>query len=70
MISREIYRDEEEMRLLRLKQLIEKVGMKKTAIYDRMARGDFPKPISLGGRSVAWIESEIDEWINARKRAA
>lgn len=58
------------MRLLRLKQLIEKVGMKKTAIYDRMARGDFPKPISLGGRSVAWIESEIDEWINARKRAA
>ncbi|WP_387796165.1 helix-turn-helix transcriptional regulator [Photorhabdus sp. RM125S] len=28
-----------------------------------MQQGEFPKSVSLGARSVAWVEKEIDEWI-------
>ena len=28
--------------------------------------GLFPKRVQLGPNAVAWLESEIDEWINAR----
>ena len=26
----------------------------------------FPKPVSLGAKAVGWIESEIDDWLNAQ----
>jgi prophage regulatory protein len=29
----------------------------------------FPRPISLGGRRVGWLESEIIKWINEQPRA-
>lgn len=59
------------MRLIRLKQLKDKVGLEKSAIYDRISKGEFPKQISLGGRSVAWLESDIDNWIiECKNRAA
>jgi len=32
----------------------------------RMSEGAFPEPISLGARSVGWIESEINAWIAQR----
>lgn len=43
-----------------------KTGLSRSQIYALMARGDFPKPIKLGPRSVAWIESEINDWIIER----
>jgi prophage regulatory protein len=58
------------VKLIRLKTLTEKVGLEKSAIYDRIAKGQFPKQISLGGRSVAWLESDIDNWIMERKNRA
>lgn len=60
------------IRLIRRKQLEEKIGLGRTAIYDRMnpksASHDpeFPRPIELGiGKNppVAWNESEVDAWI-------
>ncbi|WP_411569287.1 helix-turn-helix transcriptional regulator [Shewanella sp. SM87] len=27
---------------------------------------DFPKAVKLGSRSVAWVESEVQEWILER----
>lgn len=53
-------------RLLRLPEVTQKVGIKKDAIYFRVARGEFPKPIRLGYRAVAWLESEVDQWISNR----
>ena len=35
-------------------------------IYDAIGKGEFPKQVKLGGRSVAWVESEIEEWIDSR----
>ena len=28
--------------------------------------GTFPRPVSLGGRAVAWVREEIEEWIEQR----
>jgi len=50
-------------RLLRLSEVIEKIGLSRSEIYKRMARGDFPNSVQLGARSVAWTESSLDKWI-------
>nr|WP_263458434.1 AlpA family transcriptional regulator [Brenneria tiliae] len=52
--------------LLRLKQVEEKTGLKRSQIYLYMKSGDFPRSIKIGPASVAWLESEIDEWINLK----
>jgi len=53
-------------RFLRLPDVIAKTGLSRSTIYERMAEGTFPSAINLGGRSVAWIEAEIDDWINSQ----
>lgn len=55
-------------RLLRRPQVEERTGLKRSSIYARMAKGTFPKPVSLG-RAVAWVEAEIDSWIEERIQA-
>ncbi|GAB7195456.1 AlpA family transcriptional regulator [Dickeya oryzae] len=50
--------------LLRLRQVEEKTGLKRSQIYLYMKDGSFPASIKIGPASVAWLESEIDEWIN------
>lgn len=52
-------------RLLRLPEVIERVGLKRTAIYQRAKEGRFPKPRSLGTRCTVWVQSEVDDWIQA-----
>lgn len=51
-------------KFLRLKQLQEVVGLRRSAIYDRIQSGTFPAPVSLGGKAVAWPASEIEAWID------
>lgn len=53
-------------RLLRLPELRATVGLSRSTIYLRMSNGTFPKPVSIGGRLVAWNETDIQEWINVR----
>jgi prophage regulatory protein len=50
-------------RLLRLPEVIARVGLKRSAIYQRMNDGRFPRSRSLGPKCTVWIESEIDAWI-------
>lgn len=52
--------------LLRLRQVEAKTGIKRAQIYLYMNKGLFPRSIKIGPSSVAWLESEIDEWINRR----
>lgn len=47
---------------LRLKQVKALVGLSRSAIYERIRRGDFPRPVSIGSRAVAWPSSSIAEW--------
>lgn len=56
-------------RLLRLQQVRQLVPLSRSAIYDRIKSGTFPKPISLGPKSSAFIGSEIDQWIAAQVKS-
>ena len=53
------------LRLIRLPEVMSRVGLKRSAIYQRMSEGRFPKSRSLGGKCTVWVEAEIDAWINA-----
>jgi prophage regulatory protein len=54
------------MRILRLKAVADKIGTSSRTVYNLINRSDFPRPISVGMKSVGWIESEIDNWLMAR----
>ena len=54
------------MRLIKLKEVIEKTSLGRSTIYEFMTQGTFPKQVSLGAKSVAWLESEVDDWIMER----
>lgn len=51
-------------RLLRRKHVEEKTSLSRACIYAFMKKGRFPNPIHLSNNTVAWLETEIDEWIN------
>jgi len=50
-------------RLLRLPEVMDRVGLKRSTIYQRMSEGRFPKSRSLGPKCAVWVEAEIDDWI-------
>ncbi|MBY8335614.1 MULTISPECIES: helix-turn-helix transcriptional regulator [Sphingomonadales] len=50
-------------RLIRLPEVMARVGLRRTAIYQRMREGRFPQSRSLGPRCTVWLEAEIDRWI-------
>jgi prophage regulatory protein len=49
--------------ILRLPAVKARTGLSRSSLYLRIAEGSFPKPISLGGRAVGWVEKEINEWL-------
>ncbi|PKG76243.1 transcriptional regulator [Shewanella sp. GutCb] len=51
------------MKLIRLKDVIGCTGLGRSTIYKCIEEGCFPKSVSLGDRAVAWVESEVQEWI-------
>lgn len=62
-------------RLIRLSEVMNKTGFGKAWIYRLISQNRFPQPIKIGIRAIAFIESEIDEWIqltieNSRKHVA
>lgn len=56
-------------RLLRLPQVLAAVGLGRTAILDRVKRGQFPAPLRLG-RATLWPESAVQRWLADRIREA
>ena len=53
-------------RLLRRRDVEALTGLRCSTLYDLMAAGRFPKPVSIGPRAVAWVDTEIAEWQEAR----
>ena len=54
------------MRLIRLKEVMQKTGLARSTIYKFMKVGTFPQTVQLGVRSVGWLESDVLNWISAR----
>lgn len=47
------------------RHLIDRVGLRRSAIYQRMSEGRFPKCRSLGPKCSVWVEAEINAWIQS-----
>lgn len=59
---------QQSLKVLRLPEVIARVGLKRASLYQRIQTGAFPKPIPLGPRAVGWLEHEIDSWLAGRLR--
>ena len=53
-------------RFLRLAEVKKLTSLSKSAIYVKIANHEFPRPVSLSPQCVAWVESEIIDWMNQR----
>ncbi|MHA6822188.1 helix-turn-helix transcriptional regulator [Ralstonia pseudosolanacearum] len=53
-------------RFMRLPEVSATCGLPTSSIYDGVRRGDFPKPVPLTRKSVAWLASEIHQWMATR----
>lgn len=56
------------MRILRLKDVIQKTGLGRSSLYKFSSGGKFPAAITLGGKSVGWPAARINQWIAQRIR--
>lgn len=55
-----------ERTILRLSDVLKVTGLKRSSLYSAIQRDEFPKQISLGARSVGWISTEVDAWMDQR----
>ncbi|MGY0150088.1 helix-turn-helix transcriptional regulator [Edwardsiella tarda] len=52
--------------LIRLPEVQRRTGYSKAWIYRLLKENRFPQSIKIGSRSIAFVESEVDDWINQR----
>ena len=57
-------------KLMRRPEVETRTGLSRSTLYDWMKRGDFPMPVKLGTRLVAWRESDVTAWLEACKTKA
>lgn len=53
------------MKFIKLEAVKYMTGLSRSSIYQYISEGRFPNQIKLGSRSVAWVASEVDEWMNS-----
>ncbi|EHK8985498.1 AlpA family transcriptional regulator [Vibrio vulnificus] len=54
------------IRLIRLNEVLGMTGLSRSCMYRFIEANQFPAQVPLGGRAVAWVESEVQEWITQR----
>ena len=52
--------------LLRLPEVIKKTGRSRSSIYSGIKDGSFVQPVKIGARAIAFVESEVDQWVQDR----
>lgn len=57
---------EKHQKFLRLADVQSRVPYSKSNLYRLMAEKKFPQRFKIGAKSVAWLESDIDDWIASR----
>jgi prophage regulatory protein len=64
-------RTAESLRVVRHTEVRQKLSVSEAKLFAMIAAGTFPKPFQLipGGRSVGWLECDVDQWILDRKKA-
>lgn len=57
------------IRLLRRPAVEKLTGLSRSSIYALMDRGEFPRPLRVGRRAVAWDEATLERWLATREVA-
>lgn len=57
---------DKQIELQRLPRVLQRTGYGRSSLYAALDSGTFPKPVRLGKRSIAWVSTEIDDFIAAR----
>ena len=55
------------IRLLRIQQVLELVGLKKATVYQLHRTGQFPRKVKITSRAVGWVEEEVQQWLTERR---
>lgn len=63
-------RDSLDVAFIRLPEVKAVTGLSKTTIYELIRVKDFPAPVRLGPRVVAWVKSEVRQWAVGRVQAS
>ena len=53
-------------RMYRHAEVLQYVGLKKTQLAKLIREGNFPKPVPLSERAIAWLESDLIKWQHDR----
>lgn len=56
-------------KLLRLPEVLERTALSRSKLYELLDAGQFPKPCKVGDRVNAWPDSEVEDWVQARRDA-
>lgn len=57
------------LKILKLSDVIKKTGLSRSTIYALLKRNEFPVKLQLSVRSVGFLESEVDNWIECKAKA-
>jgi len=57
--------DASPLRLIRLPEVLNRIPVSRSTWWAGIKSGRFPKPIRLGPRAIAWLESDIEDLIRA-----
>lgn len=56
--------------IIRLPDVLKRVGVSRSTLYALIKANKFKPPISLGARAVGWLSTDADEFIEARVNAS
>jgi prophage regulatory protein len=56
-------------RLLRLREVQQRIPYSRSSIYLKISLGEFPRPVKMGKRAVAWREADVEKWMAERLEA-
>ncbi|EHO2015382.1 AlpA family transcriptional regulator [Escherichia coli] len=57
-------------RFIKIESVLERCAISRATLYRLIKQGDFPRQVHLSQRAVGWLESDVDEWIDSRRRSA
>lgn len=54
------------MKFIRMPEVESITGLTRSAIYQKILDGEFPKQYKIGKRAVAWLQNDVYDWMNGQ----
>ena len=61
--------EKEEEQFLRIREVLRLTGLSRSTLYVMVNENQFPVPVRLRARAVAWRASQVREWMDTRPEA-